>query len=278
MPIKRWRKTPIVRDLAGRLRLTLAVRSAHYDALIQVGTGSLGIWLSWAAGIPIRVAQDVHHHVFVKRLMFTAIMRHRVKTTEHHAAAQNLELARPLGIEPTIQRPRATGSGTHVIVAPDASETGRTLAPTEVAHIVELLLQDGHPVLMVGTKGGTAETIAKDYGLPLDHIGAPLERIVSAVRAATCVIATDSGIGHLAAVCGTPVISVFGPGDPARVAPWSADMTPIAPSLPCHPCGRNGCQNSGTSACLTGLPVDRILSAVSAMGRWEPPRGISAFG
>ena len=263
VPIKQWRKTPIVSDLAGRLRLAFAVRRARYDALIQVGTGSLGIWLSWFARIPIRVAQDVHHHVLAKRLAFTAIMRQRVKTTEYHAAAQNLEFARALGIEPTIQRPRASGGGTHVIVAPDASLIGRTLPPAEVARIVEALGQNGHPVLMVGTHGGTAEQIAHDYNLPTSHISAPLERIVSAVRAAACVIATDSGIGHLAAVCGTPVVSIFGPGDPAKIAPWSEDMTAITPSLPCHPCGRNGCQDSGVSTCLTGLPVGRILSAVA---------------
>jgi heptosyltransferase III len=29
----------------------------------------------------------------------------------------------------------------------------------------------------------------------------------------------DSGIGHVAAALGTPVLSLFGPGDPARSAP-----------------------------------------------------------
>jgi heptosyltransferase III len=33
-------------------------------------------------------------------------------------------------------------------------------------------------------------------------------------------VGNDSGLGHLAAATGTPTVTVFGPGDPARYHPW----------------------------------------------------------
>ena len=33
-------------------------------------------------------------------------------------------------------------------------------------------------------------------------------------------IGNDSGLGHIAAAAGTPTVTVFGPGDPARYHPW----------------------------------------------------------
>lgn len=36
-------------------------------------------------------------------------------------------------------------------------------------------------------------------------------------------IGNDSGLGHLASAMGTPTLTLFGPGDPARYRPWGPD-------------------------------------------------------
>ena len=41
------------------------------------------------------------------------------------------------------------------------------------------------------------------------------------LKRAECFVGNDSGLGHIAAACGTPTLTVFGPGQPQRYRPWS---------------------------------------------------------
>lgn len=51
--------------------------------------------------------------------------------------------------------------------------------------------------------------------------GAVLERC-------TAFVGNDSGLGHLAAAAGTPTLTVFGPGHPARYHPWGPQSVWVA--------------------------------------------------
>ena len=59
-------------------------------------------------------------------------------------------------------------------------------------------------------------------------------------------IGNDSGLGHLAAACDTPTLTVFGPGEPHRYHPW-------------HPRARWVQSDSGDVA---DVPVEAVASAV----------------
>ena len=50
-------------------------------------------------------------------------------------------------------------------------------------------------------------------------VGAPLRQVKAALSRASLLIGGDSGLGHVAAALGTPVLSLFGPGAPARSGP-----------------------------------------------------------
>ncbi|MBK7495017.1 MAG: hypothetical protein IPI28_06315 [Candidatus Omnitrophica bacterium] len=45
--------------------------------------------------------------------------------------------------------------------------------------------------------------------------------------AAGLVFRNDSGITHLAALCGLKTFAIFGPGDPVLWSPWGKDVTVI---------------------------------------------------
>jgi heptosyltransferase-2 len=61
--------------------------------------------------------------------------------------------------------------------------------------------------------------------------------LLRAIDAAACIIANDSGPGHLAAFCGLPTLTLFGPQLPDRFAPLSAASECIegwaCPHRPC---------------------------------------------
>ena len=66
-----------------------------------------------------------------------------------------------------------------------------------------------------------------------------LPELVSVIRHARLVISTDTGPSHLAAVLGTPLITLFGPSDPGMTGPWDSGLGQIEVlrrALPCSPC------------------------------------------
>lgn len=54
-------------------------------------------------------------------------------------------------------------------------------------------------------------------------------------------IGNDSGVAHVAAACGTPLIALYGPQDPRRFKPWSLRATTLHKPVPCFPCKQNVC-------------------------------------
>ena len=87
---------------------------------------------------------------------------------------------------------------------------------------------------------------------------------------AALVVASDSGPLHLAAMLGTPVVGLYGPGDPALAAPWCPPKkrTIVRIDLPCSPCGvmhDPPCGAVREPACVTGVDVEAVLASLEGL-------------
>jgi heptosyltransferase-2 len=74
-------------------------------------------------------------------------------------------------------------------------------------------------------------------------------------------VAGDTGVSHLAAALGTPVVALFGPTDPALSAP-RGPVTVVANPVPCAPCFYRACPIE--HPCLRGIRGTRVAEAVAA--------------
>ncbi len=284
LPVKRWRRTSILSDLRKRLTVTASVRRNRYEALICMsGVGSLSAWLAIAAGIPIRVTEKRRESAPFKRIFRRFIFSHRLdfgndcnnrRTT--HVAAQYMALLKPLGINIPLEEDRILQRAPHgrifvgdrkvprVLIAPEASETGRSLPLQEVIAIVNGLREASRnlDISTVGLPGGIAYQAARELGLPAG-IGLSLDALVDAIARSHCVIAVDSGPGHIAAACGVPLVSIFGPGNPVTFRPLgdTSNTVLLSKHLACQPCLENGCRGSGRAECLVDLPIMEIIDA-----------------
>jgi ADP-heptose:LPS heptosyltransferase len=102
---------------------------------------------------------------------------------------------------------------------------------------------------------------------------------------ARLVVGIDSGALHLAALAGAPVVGLFGPFGPGRVAPIAprTRLRALWRSLPCSPCGtleRPACGATREPACLLAISPDQVLAAAvelanqalpPQLGNGEPP-------
>lgn len=100
------------------------------------------------------------------------------------------------------------------------------------------------------------------------------------LRRAALYIGPDTATTHLAAACGTPVVALYGPTDPAIWGPWPVRAGRVFqrvaaqqlrgnvlllqnPDLACVPCQLEGCERhrGSYSECLDRLAPERVISA-----------------
>lgn len=93
--------------------------------------------------------------------------------------------------------------------------------------------------------------------------------LIALARRARLMVSGDTGPTHIAAAVGTPVVAIFGPTNPRRNGPWSADDIALARYEQCDCHYERVCRRSDADWCLQSVTVDEVGAAVDA--RLERP-------
>jgi len=140
----------------------------------------------------------------------------------------------------------------------------KTWPAERVAELCRLLDTVGARAVLLGTAAeapaaaaiaaeAPAATLAgRDRPALLPSLLAELDALVSG----------DTGVAHLATALGTPVVTLFGPTDPALSAPRGRAVALTHP-VPCAPCFYRVCPIE--HPCLRGLEAKRVRDAVLAL-------------
>ena len=92
----------------------------------------------------------------------------------------------------------------------------------------------------------------------------PWSQSAAWLSGAAAVLANDSGLAHLAAACGVPVVAVFGPTIPRHTAPRGPQVTVLRKEgLACLECQKWHCPLPD-HPCMTQVPADIIWAALEA--------------
>jgi heptosyltransferase-2 len=107
--------------------------------------------------------------------------------------------------------------------------------------------------------------------------GLPLVRVAAVLSRGRLFVGGDSGLTHLAAAVGTPVLALFGPTDPRIWAPPGEAVRVLAGPCPQAPCARGREIPCPTPRCLADLSPETVLRAAAHLisRRWPedgPPR------
>lgn len=105
---------------------------------------------------------------------------------------------------------------------------------------------------VVAASGGAAVRGPETNSLA--DLGALLER-------AAVMVAADTGPAHLAALIGAPVVTLFGPKNPAVYAPVGPRATTVWKRPWCSPCALRRCDDP---VCMTSVETGEVLPAVEA--------------
>ncbi len=135
------------------------------------------------------------------------------------------------------------------------------------AHFAQLarsLVSRGHAVWLFGSakdKPVGDAIVERTAGACRNLCGATgLDEAVDLLALAELVVCNDSGLMHVAAALGRPLVALYGSSSPGFTPPLGEHATIASLNLPCSPCFKRECP-LGHLDCLQRLEPDRILAA-----------------
>jgi len=148
----------------------------------------------------------------------------------------------------------------------------KTWPAERVVDVCRLLDDAGARAVLLGTADEAPTALAIAGQAPAATLaGRDRPALLSALLAELdALVAGDTGVAHLAAALGTPVVTLFGPTDPARSAPRGRAIS-LTHAVPCAPCFYRVCPIE--HPCLRDLPAARVRDTVLALldGGMRPP-------
>jgi len=210
---------------------------------------------------------------------------------ERHQAEYWLQLAGLAGANPrarpalvaraALSRPLPPGRYIVLHAGGGPHNPARRWAPPAFAQVADALrAETGAQIVLVGgPDDGSAAVRAAMRSAPLDLTGqTTLPQLAQVLAGAALFIGAESGVMHLAAAAGAPVLAIMGPGNPAAWGPWTpGGRSLVLRSAPvCSPCGyvghsmglRAGC---AARTCMRMVTPQQVLRAARALLRGETP-------
>jgi len=151
-------------------------------------------------------------------------------------------------------------AGLIVAISHSAGHPIRRWEPTRFeAVLAKLPAQVGFLVLIA--EPGDAIPYTPPSHIPSIHWQSSLSELRAMFSVADLVLATDSGMMHVASACGCRVVAIFGPQRPTWFGPYSEeDRTILVEPMPCRPCF-DACIYS-KPICMIGVTSDAVSDAV----------------
>jgi ADP-heptose:LPS heptosyltransferase len=85
-----------------------------------------------------------------------------------------------------------------------------------------------------------------------------LGELLEQIHQCKVVLGPDSGPGHMAAALGVPTVTLFGPTEAARVAPFGEQARAVISPISCAPCLRRVCPGLG-NLCMHSILPERVI-------------------
>lgn len=267
-------------ELALKERFQLARQLARrgYSAAYILPNSLKSALIPWLAGIPERIGftGEARYGLINRRhTLDRAALPRMVERFAQLAESPGDRLKRPLP-DPRLEARREQQAESFAALAITRPAKIAILCPGAeygpakrwpAAHFATLgdqLSDRGYTVWLLGS--------AKDHPLgeeiarlaqtpPTNFCGrTSLAQAIDLIAAADFVVCNDSGLMHVAAALGRPLIALYGSSSPGFTPPLSAQARILSLELACSPCFKRDCP-LGHFDCLNRLDPQRVLAA-----------------
>jgi len=251
------------------------IKESDFDLSINLNASWSSALLFFRARIPCRVGFSESG----SQVLLSASKRFEgVKSGFHKSKIYLglLSLLNTRGVSPSVQSlevPKTSNKDSFWVIAP-----GAALPLREWPYFPELIFEikkryPNQKLKVVGTKMESAWK-ARLTRWKLDQVedligSTSLPELKELCSKASLVIANDSGVAHLSAtLAGAPTIVLFGPGNPAYIAPQGPQVSPVRleSGIHCSPCEKPYCSApEGYQKCLKEIPVESVLKRIQTV-------------
>lgn len=269
----------------GTIRLARDLRRYRFDAAILLQNAIEAALIAFMAGIPARIGFDTDG----RRLLLTHPVRRTQAIKGIHQTGYYLKILHGLGL--------ATGPPTlELSLNPaDKKRAGRLLAdhglspgsrliglnpsatfgpakqwfPERYAALGERLHATlGTTILIFGGPSDRelGQTIAGRMAAPsLDLSGrTSLGEAMALIDRCHAFVTNDSGLMHVAAALGTPLVAIFGSTNSTTTSPFSDSSRIVRVPIECSPCMKPVCP-LGHMNCMKGVTVKMVADVVEGL-------------
>ena len=129
----------------------------------------------------------------------------------------------------------------------------------------------GFEVVLLGGKEDTAfaeEMERQDSARFFNWAGrTSLREVIGILSRAELAVGPDSGLMHISAAVGTPVVSLWGPTDPLRTGPFGYQELIVQGKAACAPCYLKRCPIG--RVCMRSISSEDVLEKIAAAVSWK---------
>jgi heptosyltransferase II len=244
-------------QLGERWRLGRSLKRRAYDAAYVLPNSWKSALVPFFAGIPKRVGYvgEARYGLLNQRLPNT-----KAAMPQHYArlAGEPGVLSRPR-LEVSAQeveetRKRHGVASSYVVLCP-----GAEYGPAKRWPYFKALAEKLPAVVVLGS-GNDREAAAGMAGHNL--VGkTSLDEAIRLIAGAEAVVSNDSGLMHVAAALGRPLVALFGSSSPEHTPPASDKARVLWLRLECSPCFERECP-LGHFRCMKEIGVEQVLAAL----------------
>ncbi len=262
------------------------VRAKRFDLVLDLQRHLKSGIVSWASGAPQRLgfhpADGKEGNGFFNNLHIERYGNSIAKLDHYLKFADYLGIPR-LPVEwnfsltsderAAVDRHLAQTSGAYAVLFVGTRWQSKQWFAKQMTECAKMLQADHN--LDVLLLGGTADReLARQAmvgvsGRVIDLVGrTKLREAVGLIQRAKIAVGPDTGLMHIAAAVGTPVISLWGATDPERTGPFGFADLAIRGQAPCVPCRQKDCAIG--RICMQSITGAMIAAKVAMALRREP--------
>jgi heptosyltransferase III len=262
------------------------LRRRRFDLVLEFSGGDRGALYTWLTRARTRMGfQHPRRPFWQRRLAFTRLAP--PPPLREHTVEKNLDLVRALGVaahhhgpeffwnqrtEQEVQdllRRHGLTPKNFILIHPPARWLFKCWTAQGYAAVIDALQNDYKlPVVLTAAPVSQERQFMQEIAHrlqtnPVNLAGQlDLKALGAMIAQARLFIGVDSAPMHLAAAVGTPTVVLFGPSGPYNWRPWGQGHLVLTKDFDCQPCGRDGCNGTKISRCLTAITPAEVLAAV----------------
>ena len=150
--------------------------------------------------------------------------------------------------------------------------------PTQIARCAELLSDQYHlDIVLLGAKPDLQladEAVRESRTAVMNLVGyTSLREAIGIIELAKLTIGPDTGLMHIAAAVGTPVVSLWGATRPERTGPYGYGDLVVQGRAPCVPCNRRRCKIG--RICMQSITTEEIGQKIGLALRRDRAKVVS---